>query len=434
MTYQECVDYVLSIPLFAAKLGTENLNKILDLMNHPEKSYNVIHVAGTNGKGSTCLFLESILKRAGFRVGVFTSPHLVCINERIRMNDLVISNDDFVSTFEETMQYVSLAKEQGIAHPSFFEFVFLMAAIYFEKQKPDYVIFETGMGGRLDATNVVSPVLTMITSIGLDHMQFLGNTIEEIAAEKAGIIKPHVPVVFFARDERATNVITQYANKCGADLYCVEKKQYKLKKFTEKTIDFSFESGYYRYCSLQIKKTALYQVENAILAVKAFELLMNTMNSLGTNSGANIDIDCIQDGLLSMTWPGRMQEIAPNIYIDGAHNEEAIGAFCETLEELFCEKKKSLLFAVSKDKNYEKMIERICDLTFEEIVIVRYEGDRAADVSAVEDTFRHFSGSRIVTFEDIRTGFSYAKSHVGDSLLFCVGSLYLAGDLLSLGV
>jgi dihydrofolate synthase/folylpolyglutamate synthase len=427
MTYQECVDYVLSVPLFASKLGTDNLNRILDLMEHPERCCPVIHVAGTNGKGSTCAFLASILEGAGKRVGVFTSPHLVSINERIRVNQRLISNEEFVEVFEDTMQVIELAKQQGIAHPSFFELVFLMAAKYFQKQQVDYVIFETGMGGRLDATNVVKPVLCIITSVGLDHIKFLGDTLEKIAGEKAGIIKQGIPVIYFDRKNEATAVIQEYAEKMQADLHLVEKKQYKIINFTEKNIDFSFDSGYYRYSGLQIRKTALYQVENAILAVKACELLMNRIDNLK-------DLDIIKAGLLSMTWPCRMQELAPHIYVDGAHNEEAIEAFCKTLEEMFHKEQKILLFAVSKDKDYQKMIRRLCRIPFEEIVVVRYEGDRAADIIEVEEAFRHFSGSKITTFEDIRAGFLYAKSHVEEQFLFCVGSLYLAGDLLTLGV
>ena len=446
MTYQECVDYILSIPLFASKLGTDNLNKILDKMEHPERDYPVIHVAGTNGKGSTCSFLASILEASGKRVGLFTSPHLVKINERIRINNQIIPDEAFVRIFCETMEYVELAKKEGIAHPSFFEFVFLMAALYFREEKADYVIFATGMGGRLDATNVVNPVLSIITSVGLDHTQFLGDTIEKIAQEKAGIIKPGIPVVFFDRKDAATPVMVQHSQKMGAKLYLVEKSQYNLLKITDKVIDFSFKSDYYKYVDLKIRKTALYQIENAILAVKAYEILTNTIDwdcneGSETDNGCrfmknkpDFDIDCIRTGLQSMVWKGRMECIFEHIYIDGAHNEEAIEAFCQTLEVLFKEEQKILLFAVSRDKDYENMIKRLCEISFDEIIIVRYEGSRAAELDAVEATFRRFSGSRITSFEDINEGFLYGKSHVGNRYLFCVGSLYLAGNLLSLGV
>ncbi|MDE6625903.1 MAG: bifunctional folylpolyglutamate synthase/dihydrofolate synthase [Lachnospiraceae bacterium] len=443
MTYQQCVDYLLSVPLFAKKLGTDNLNQILEIMGHPERSYRVIHVAGTNGKGSTCSFLASILEQSGKRVGLFTSPHLERINERIRINQNLISDSEFTALFEEVMEVVRRAKEKELGHPSFFEFVFLMGAVYFQKQKVDYAVFETGMGGRLDATNVVQPVLTVITSVGLDHTRFLGDTIEEIASEKAGIIKQGIPVVFFDHQDGATPVISKYCKKMGAKLFVVEKSQCKLLKITEKTIDFSFENGYYRYDDLKIRKTALYQIENAMTAVKAFEILNMTDSICGSSgdksSGTNYrltdtEIENIRAGLLNMVWPCRMERVARHIYIDGAHNEQAIEAFCKTLETMFRNERKILLFAVSEDKDYRRMIRRLCEISFEEIIIVRYRGDRAAQLETVEAAFRHFSGSKITTFDDIEAGFSYGKSHVEDSYLFCAGSLYLAGNLLSLGV
>ena len=431
MTYQECVDYILSIPKFADKLGIDSLYEILELMNHPENNYPTIHVAGTNGKGSTCSFLASILKEKGERVGIFTSPHLIRLNERIRINDDVISDDELVDICEKTISIVKLASKRGIAHPSFFEFVFLMGVIYFDEKKVDHAIFETGMGGRLDATNVLHPELCIITSVGLDHMQYLGDTIEEIAYEKAGIIKKDVPVIFFDRKDKATDVIVKNCTEYGGRLHLVEKKQYKLLKIKKKTIDFSFQSVYYMYDSLEIKKTALYQIENAVLAVSAYELLFYENLSIEERLDAmNRDLFVIRNGLSNMTWSGRMERIADRIYVDGAHNEEAINAFCNTLEVMFSNESKILLFAVSKDKDYENMIKRLGRISFDEIILVRYNGDRSAELDKVERTFRHFSGSKITTYEDIETGFEYAKTHVDNRLLFCVGSLYLVGDLL----
>ena len=436
MTYKECTDYILSIPKFAEKLGVDNLNRILDLMEHPERSYPVIHVAGTNGKGSVCSFLGSILDSSGKRVGIFTSPHLVRLNERIRINNDIISDEEFTEVFEEAMYYVKKAEKTGIAHPSFFEFVFLMGALYFRKKKVDYVIFETGMGGRLDATNVVMPKLCIITSVSLDHMQYLGDTIEQIAAEKAGIIKHGVPVVFFDRKDAATEVISKYCKNVGAFLHTVEKKQYNLLKITEKSIDFSFQSVYYKYHSLKIRKTALYQIENAVLAIRAYELLLDLdyKHSLKDCDCTDKDLEVIRKGLWNMTWSGRMECIADHIYVDGAHNEEAIKAFCHTLEVMFPYEHKVLLFAVSKDKDYSGMIEQLGRISFDEIIIVRYAGDRSAELDVVKREFEkiygQLSGSKLTTFDDIKTGFEYAKTHVGERYLFCVGSLYLVGDLL----
>ena len=433
MTYQECVDYILSIPKFADKLGTDSLYEILGIMNHPERDYPTIHVAGTNGKGSTCSFLASILKEKGERVGIFTSPHLIRLNERIRINNEVISDDEFVDIYEKVMKVVNKASKKGIAHPSFFEFIFLMSVIYFDEKKVDHAIFETGMGGRLDATNILCPQICIITSVGLDHMQYLGDTIEHIAYEKAGIIKRNVPVVYFDRKDAATEVIADYCKQSGGILHIVEKKQYNLLKLTKKTIDFSFQSVYYRYDSLKIKKTALYQIENAVLAVRAYELLFYKNLSIDDRCDAiHRDLYVIRNGLKNMTWSGRMELIADRIYVDGAHNEEAIEAFCNTLEFMFSDESKILLFAVSEDKDYKNMIERLGRISFDEIILVRYNGDRSAELDMVERTFRHFSGSKITTYEDIEAGFEYAKTHVKDRLLFCVGSLYLVGDLLKI--
>lgn len=368
MTYQECVDYILSVPLFATKLGTDNLNRILDIMGHPEKASPVIHVAGTNGKGSTCLFLAGILENAEKRVGIFTSPHLVTINERIRIGQTLISDSELVEVFEETMQFIKLAEKEEISHPSFFEFLFLMAAVYFKKQKVDYVIYETGMGGLLDATNVVKPILCVITSVGLDHMQYLGNSVSEIAKQKAGIIKKEVPVLYFDRKDEATKVIIDYSKKMRAQVYLVEKSQYKLMEITDKSIAFSFDSGYYRYDKLKIRKTGLYQIENGVLAIKAYELLFHGKDVLDDLQGqsknrqyslTDEEIDRIQNGLYNMVWQGRMECIAENVYVDGAHNEEAIQAFCRTVETLFPSEQKNLLFAVSKDKDYEQMVSQL---------------------------------------------------------------------------
>lgn len=439
MTYQECVDYILSVPLFAKKLGTDNLNRILDIMGHPEQSSPVIHVAGTNGKGSTCLFLASILEQEGFKVGLFTSPHLLKINERIRIGKTLISDSELIEVFEITMQAIERAKKEGIAHPSFFEFVFLVAAVYFKRQKADYVIYETGMGGLLDATNVVKPFLSIITSVGLDHMQYLGETIPEIAMQKAGIMKPNVPALFFDRKDEATKVIADYSEKIGAKLYLVEKSQYKIMEITDKSIDFSFDSSYYRYDKLKIRKTALYQIENAMLAVRAYEILFHEKNGFcdfkeqsknRQYSLTDKEIDSIQNGLYNMVWTGRMECIAKNVYVDGAHNEEAMEAFCHTLEVLFPSESKILLFAVSKDKDYEHMIKRLSKIPFDEIIIVRYEGSRSADLDTVEAAFKHFSNSKITTFESLKEGFLYGKEHTGHQSLFCVGSLYLVGNLL----
>ena len=202
MTYQQAVEYILDIPRFTAKNDLGNTKAFLELLGNPQQRLKVIHVAGTNGKGSVCAYVDAMLRAQGKRTGLFTSPHLVRMNERIVIDGQQISDAEFTETFEEVKEKVGEMERKGLSHPTFFEFIFGMAMAAFAKAGVEYAVLETGLGGRLDATNVVEhPVCCVITSIGRDHMQWLGNTIEEIAAEKSGIIKAHVPVIYMENRE-----------------------------------------------------------------------------------------------------------------------------------------------------------------------------------------------------------------------------------------
>lgn len=445
MNYRETVDYILNIPLFAQKIGTENLASLLERLGNPQDKTRVIHVAGTNGKGSTAKALATLLMEAGFHVGLFTSPHLVSINERIKYDNSDISEEDFVWAFE-TVQ------KQFTVHPSFFEVMFAMAAVYFEKKKPDYVIYETGMGGRLDATNVVKPELCMITSVGLDHMEYLGDTIEKIAEEKAGIIKPSVPIVYFKRDAVSSGIIEAKAKISNSPVAAVEISQYIINEIDDKTIDFSLHNRYYNYDHLKIKRTSLYQVENACLAVTAFSILMKHQitardfadsdrcmsNEVSDRCMQNIGDEqirnrVIQKGLLNFSWEGRMEELAQGVYVDGAHNPEAIDSYCKTLQLLHNGKKKILIFAVVKDKDYDTMIKTLAEkLSFEKIIVAGVANKRKAPVSFIADRFETYTGRRVDACDSIseamERAFEYRKQ-IPDSAIYCVGSLYLVGEV-----
>ncbi len=488
MNYRETVDYILDIPLFAQKIGTENLASLLERLGNPQDKTRVIHVAGTNGKGSTAKALATLLMQTGFHVGLFTSPHLVSINERIKYDNSDISEEDFVWAFE-TVQ------KQFTVHPSFFEVMFAMAAVYFEKKKPDYVIYETGMGGRLDATNVVKPELCMITSVGLDHMEYLGDTIEKIAEEKAGIIKPSVPIVYFKRDAVSSGIIEAKAKISNSPVAAVEISQYIINEIDDKTIDFSLHNRYYNYDHLKIKRTSLYQVENACLAVTAFSILMkhritardfadsdkcepDEVNDKRASNKVNdkcepneengrcmpnedsdkcesnsdrcmpseVNDRCMQNigdeqirnriiqrGLLNFSWEGRMEELAQGVYVDGAHNPEAIDSYCKTLQLLYNGKKKILIFAVVKDKDYDTMIKTLAEkLSFEKIIVAGVANKRKAPVSFIADRFETYTGRRVDACDSIseamERAFEYRKQ-IPDSAIYCVGSLYLVGEV-----
>jgi dihydrofolate synthase/folylpolyglutamate synthase len=437
MNYKETVEYILQIPLFAQKIGTENLSQLMERLGNPQDKPQVIHVAGTNGKGSTCKALATLLQAAGYKVGLFTSPHLVSINERIRINDELISDEDFVRCFETV-------KAEFDLHPSFFEVMFAMAAVYFEENQVDYVIYETGMGGRLDATNIVKPVLTIITSVGLDHMEYLGDTIEKIAAEKAGIIKPGVPVVYFRRDDEAAGIIETRAEFLNSPVTSVEISQYIINEIGDKTIDFSFHNRYYSYDHLKIKKTSVYQVENACLAIVSFAILMKDK---GSEAGyipkkaeayygepmLNDFQDIIRHGLMDFSWEGRMEEVAPDIYVDGAHNVEAIDSYCKTLCTLHRKRTKILVFACVKDKDYETIIMKLVhNIRFEKVIITSVDSKRKASTTDIAKLFKIYGGIEADTCEHIDEAMEKAVAYqkqIDGAAIYCVGSLYLVGGV-----
>lgn len=434
--YEEVVKYILNIPLFAQKIGRENLAGLLARLGNPERAIPCVHVAGTNGKGSTCRALAQMFSKMGYKVGLFTSPHLVSINERIRIDGELISDDDFVDAFETV-------RAEFDVHPSFFEVMFAMAAVYFRKQGCDLAVYETGMGGRLDATNVLSPELTVITSVGMDHMEYLGDTIEKIAAEKAGIIKPGVPVVYFRRDEAAAQVIEETAARCGSPVVCVEKTDYIINHLGNKTIDFSIHSRYYSYCNLVIPKASLYQVENVTLAVTAFCRLMEQRISGEKGFGGISPETAMREALADFSWEGRMEELAPHLYVDGAHNVEAIRAYIDTMKALYANARRILVFAAVKYKEYDTMIELLTrELTFERIIVTSVGSDRRADTSRLAALFEQSTDTPVCVCEsvcdamdkayELRQRLSAEGSGRGleeDTDIYCVGSLYLVGGV-----
>ena len=462
MNYDEAVKYLLEIPKFAGKAGNDNLSKYLHRLDDPHLEVPAIHIAGTNGKGSVCAFLASILSYAGYRVGMFTSPHLVTINERFRIGDELITDEEFVRIYQNVKQVVDQGMDEGQAHPNFFEFLFLMAVCWYrdirKEGKVDYVVYETGLGGRLDATNVLFPCMTIITSIGLDHMQYLGNTISEIAGEKAGILKTGVPCVCLTEPAEAFAVIKRIAHEVSAPLLPVEPSKIIIENCDKDWIDFTYHSMYDRTCTYRIRSTALYQTENAMLAVTAAEYLLSERNgeymhrpivdqnnSDWTDSAeGDMILDQIRQGLSVMYWCGRMEEIFPDFYVDGAHNEPAIHAFCNTVTRIYRDKSVILLFAVSSDKSYNKMIGMLCEkLKLQEVIVTAIYGSRTTPVAEVADEFRMHSGigndiqhkglPKITIKEDLKDAYEYTRELLANSdhsRVFCVGSLYLVGSLI----
>lgn len=419
---KDAIAYIDAIPKFRVQ---NDLNSTITFYNDigmPAAGIPVIHVAGTNGKGSVCAFLQKILESAGYRVGLFTSPHLVDVRERIRINEAYIPEKDFIEMLNAVQKEVAVCAKENF--PCQFEVLYFIAMLYFEKEKPDYIILETGMGGRLDATNAcLSPLLCIITRIGLDHTQFLGGTIEKITEEKAGIMKAGTPLLYLSFCDAVSKVIQRKATMLGVDLVPVEQNQILVKRIQNKIIDFSYDTRYYD-SSLSLSVRAIYQCENAAIALQAIAYLQQTHKISVTEQQ-------IKDGINYTKWPGRMEEVLPDIYIDGAHNPDGIRAFLDTAAIISKVKtgKKVLLFSVVKDKNYIQMIHEIIkDQIFDQVFLAPISNQRGMkDMQELSELFQEVPSR---CFETIENAFLDFQKHAKkNDILFATGSLYLVGEI-----
>ncbi|MBQ4530650.1 MAG: bifunctional folylpolyglutamate synthase/dihydrofolate synthase [Lachnospiraceae bacterium] len=423
MTYQEAVNYILEVPKFTKKNGLDNTRQLIKILGNPEKNMKIIHVAGTNGKGSVCSFTASMLTEAGYKTGLFTSPHLVKINERFKIDGQDISDQEFTEVFEEVKKAIETLLEQGYSHPTFFELLFALALMYFQKHNVEYVVLETGLGGRLDSTNVIEkPVITAITSISLDHTQYLGNSIEEIAAEKAGIIKKNVPVVIGINKESVVQEIEQVARERSAEILKIHKRDYKICEKTNKHIDFSLNVKYYGNVRVFLPYSAFYQVENAIVAIRIVEQLLEKDRFIP---------EIINQGFQKRLWQGRMEQVMEDIYLDGAHNEDGIRAFIETAADIAKDRECVLLFGAVKEKDYQEMIREIVEkVRVSEIVVTELNTERTMKSEQLKETFEQYTEAQVVNCNNTEIAWTKALEFKGkEKVLFCAGSLYLVGEL-----
>lgn len=436
MTWEEAVEHINSVSRYGNRPGAECTKALLARLGNPERELKIIHIAGTNGKGSVCMYIAGMLRSLGLNTGVFTSPHLIRENERIRFNDELISDEDFTECFEKVHRAELELLKDGFGQISYFDFFVGIAMLYYAMKKPDVVILETGLGGRLDSTNAVeSPVMTVITSISLDHVAILGDTVEKIAAEKAGIIKHGAPVVYVAGQEYS-HVIEEKAEAMGIKAAGVEKSQCEIHEIGSKHIDFSLDSIYYKDNVFRLATPAVYQVMNAALAMTAVQMLVESrcFDRIAYDSMDRQNyIDRIRRGLESVTWEGRMEQVCEGFYIDGAHNPDGIAALLDTAAAM---KKNTrgryvLMFSAVNDKDYSSMIKEICDSNiFDEYVITQIEGARCLDVSKIADTFRRYTDGHVNEEPDV--GQAVKKSvecFGGNATVICAGSLYLAGEV-----
>ncbi|MDE6209307.1 MAG: bifunctional folylpolyglutamate synthase/dihydrofolate synthase [Lachnospiraceae bacterium] len=421
MNYNECVKYILDIPKFNKIKSNENCYRILERLGNPHKKFKVFHVAGTNGKGSVCAFINSILLSMGKSVGLFTSPHLVKINERVKVDGKDISDEDFCETFFKVKTVIE-ELYGGKYLPTFFEYIFLMAVTYFSDKNVEYAVLEVGMGGRLDATNIIeNPIATIITTISMDHMEILGDTIEKIAGEKAGIIKKAVPVFYFGDNITVDKVICEKAEQTGASAIKTVSEDITILGKNNKAIDFSISNMYDRYGCFRIPFVMEYQTVNAALAINAVNYVL----------ADELKRKHIVDGLNKTIWQGRMEEIKKNIYLDGAHNYEGIEQFVKYANEISKDRSIYILFSVVKEKEYNLMMDLIAEIkNCKGYLVAPVQNARALVVEEMSSYLKQNVNAPVYSFSDLKEAVTYAeKIKDDDEVLFCVGSLYMVGEI-----
>lgn len=441
--------YLDGMPRFTVKKNPGDMRDLrwfLKELKNPEQTLRIIHVAGTNGKGSVCAYMRSVLEAAGYRTAMFTSPHLVDMRERFVVDGKMIPEEAFLRAFLAVWN--GLQEVNSGAEPkenrsgtefvlNFYEYLFCMALLWFAEEKPDYCIIETGLGGRLDATNYVdNKLLTVITRISLDHVQYLGDTTAKIAGEKAGILRPGVPVVYLDGDVQASAVICRKASELGAMQIPVSKKDYTFLGFRKKYIDFSLRSEYYNYISLTLHTIARYQMENAALAVRAVEVLFRSTDTEDACGRLCAGAGCptpeeIRQGILGCFWQGRMEEVLPEVYVDGAHNDDGIRAFLDTVKEDGCTDGRRLLFGVAADKDCRHMIQRVITSgLFDRIAFTHMRTARSASLKALRELLAAYPEDQFTMYTEADTALrTEISGRRPGERLYIAGSLYLVGEI-----
>lgn len=404
MTYQEAIQYLYSLRLFGAKFGLENTLKLAALAGHPHEKLRFIHVAGTNGKGSTCAMLERIYREAGLRVGLFTSPHLVHFSERIQVNRTPISEADVIRLVRE---FRALLREFPTdAHPTFFEVVLVLALRCFVEQKCELVILETGLGGRLDATNIVTPLASVITNVQFDHQRWLGHSIGAIAAEKAGIIKPGVPVITGASEPEALPVMQETARRMHSPLTRVTAEHTQHPPVSDTALPL----------------LGWHQKLNAAVAVATVQALQEQLP---------VSDAALRKGLSSVQWPGRLQLVVrPNgqkLLLDGAHNPAGAATLCAALTGHFPDQKPALILGILEDKDWHLMCEILAPAA-SRVVCVPLKSEHTMSAETLAAACRRVNPSAET---DICDSVSHALQALsGAPFVLIAGSLYLIGEAL----
>lgn len=423
MNYEEALRYINDQEKFGSNLRLDTIRKLLELLGNPHKDLKYIHIAGTNGKGSTSSYVATMLEEAGYKVGLFTSPYLERFNERIAINGADIPNERLAEITERVKDRIQIMIQEEYEHPTTFEIITAIGFVYFKEEKVDYVVLEVGLGGRLDATNVIDEsLLSIITTIDYDHMDVLGNTLGEIAYEKAGIIKERGLVLSYPQKEEAIEVIEKVCEERKAELTICPMENVKIIELNEYGGIFDYHYNNTTFKNLEISLIGEHQVYNAALSVTAILLLRE-------KGLVNITDEQIRSGLKKARWKGRLEVLNrhPLFVIDGAHNPQGVQTLVDNLKR-FRYNRLILGIGILKDKEVEKIVEAITPLA-DEIVITEANIYRKMKAEELEQMINKYNKNTHVE-KDIKKAIykSYELAKEDDLILF-MGSLYLIGDV-----
>ncbi len=418
MNYQTSLDFLNSLAFKGIKLGLDNIKKVLSHFDNPHLKIPTIHIAGTNGKGSIAAYIESILRTSGLRVGLFTSPHFLDFSERIQINRVPISKSDFASNVSEVKKAI-----EGLgATTTYFEFATILAFLYFSKEKPDWVVLEVGLGGRLDCTNVCNPEVSIISSISMDHQAYLGNSIESIAFEKASIIKNSGTVIAEKQEEGVEKVILDVVKDQKASIRFRQKDYFVTRKeHSWKGQFFDFESNYGSFKDLKTHLIGIHQVFNAGVAIESILSLEKKGHAIGR--------EAIPKGILNCQWEGRLEvvEQEPFLVLDSAHNIDSVKFLTKGIKEHFKYKKCIIVLGVMKDKDIEKMGLVLSEIA-DKIILTKPNTERSADPGELKKVLLK-TQKPIEIIEEIPYSVRIAKKLANPEDLICVtGSLFTIAE------
>ena len=427
MNYKESLKYIADTHKFGMKLGLDSTRKLLELLGNPQDNLNVIHVAGTNGKGSVCSFISNILKEEGYKVGLYTSPYLETFTERIRVNGENIPEKDVARIITLIKDKIEIMVSEGYSSPTEFEIVTAMALYYYNEQKMDYVVLEVGLGGRYDSTNVIkNPLVSVLVSISFDHIGVLGDTIGKIAYEKAGIIKENGTAIVYKQVKEAEDVVKEVCENQNATYIEVNFDNVLVKKSDTYSQVYDCTIMDEKFENIEIKLIGEHQINNSIVA-------LNIAKFLRDNKNIKISNESIKNGLLTTKWAGRIEKIMekPMFIIDGAHNEDGAKSLCKSLEKNFPDKKLTLLIGMLADKDIDSVL-KILMPKFNKIITTTPDSDRAISSEELKNKISMYIDD-VISIENIEDAVKYTLDNAKeDEVIISAGSLYMIGTVRTL--